>query len=364
MAHQLDCPSCGADVKVKRGAVSAVCSYCGGSVIIPEELRGQPVYTRAATPPVKGCGSGITIAVGLAALLVAGIGALVFYLTAAATEEKSFNSMVNSVLSPGAVSPDLVFGGTGSGRGYFQDPSCIAADGAGRIFVGERESGRVQVFDENGIFIDQWTYAPRGEYYLMSMSSSRSGELYLCYDSEIFIHNGETGELQGNLCHPDGWGFEDVDVASDDRILASWYCNRDDLIMFNSHGGVDLLVRDAVSGLTGDSELSMTVAAGNTGELYVFGSFNSVILVYNSSGDFTDRFGDEMFTMPSGLDVDPQGRLWVSDFGDLLVFSQSGTLLNTIDPGVNVIDFVIDDRGRLWGLTIDDEVVMIDVSQL
>ena len=360
MAHQLDCPSCGADVKVKRGAVSAVCSYCGSSVIVPEELRGTPTYTRTSTAPVKGCGSGITIAVALATLLVLGGAAAVFYLTASAE-----NDMLHSALTPAGVSLELEFGGTGSGRGYFQDPNCIAADGMGRIYVGERESGRVQVFDDAGNYLDQWSYASPGEYYLTSMSSSRQGELYMCYDSDLYIYDGETGAFLGNLTHPDGWGFEDVDIAPDDGVLAAWYCNRDDLVFFNRNGGIEVLIRDAVSGITGDSELSMTVAAGNSGEMYVFGSFNSVILVYDSRGDFTDRFGsDEIFTMPSGLDVDQQGRLWISDFGDLLVFSPSGDLLQTMDPGVSIQDFVIDDSGRLWGVTMDDRVVMINISQL
>jgi len=364
MAHQIDCPSCGADVKVKRGAVSAVCSYCGSSVIVLEGLSETAVYTRTSTTSGKGCGARASIAAAVALLLVTGVAAMVFFL-AASENESSFKNAVGSALSPGGVSPELEFGGTGSGRGHFQDPSCIATDGMGRIYVGERESGRVQIFDEEGDYIGQWNYAPNGEFYLTSMSSNLTGKLYMCYDSEIYIHDGETGAHLGNLRHPDGWGFGDVDVAPDGRVLASWYCNRDDIVLFNSQGSMDVLVRDAVSGVTGDSELSMTVAAGNSGEMYVYGSFNSMVLVFDSRGVFTDRFGsDNVFTMPSGFDVDQMGRLWVSDFGDLLVFSSSGSLLQTIDPGVTVQDFVIDDNGHLWGITIDDKVVMIDISQL
>ncbi len=66
--------------------------------------------------------------------------------------------------------------------------------------------------------------------------------------------------------------------------------------------------------------------------------------------------------MPSGFDVDPYGRLWVSDFGDLLLFDPSGELLMTIEPVVTVYDFVISDDMQLYGITPDDTVVQIDIS--
>lgn len=360
MAYQIDCPSCGADVRVKKGAVSAVCSYCGSSVVIPEELRGEPVYRRSSTASGKGCGAGTVVIAALAGLLVVGGAALTFFFAANGSED----SVKGALSAAHGVDPELEFGGTGSGRGHFQDAECIAADGMGHVYVGEWESGRIQVFDDGGNFLNQWSYAPPGEFYLSAMSSSRTGNLYLVYDSEIYIHDGQTGEVLGNLTHPEGWGFEDVDVSAGDGILASWYCNRDDLVFFNQQGGIEVLLRNAVSGVTGDSELSMTVAAGNTGEMYVYGSFNTVVLAFDSQGAFTDRFGsDDLFTMPSGMDVDNRGRLWISDFGDLMVFSSTGELISTIDPGAGIQDFVIDDEDRLWGVTGDDTVVMLDISQ-
>lgn len=183
------------------------------------------------------------------------------------------------------------------------------------------------------------------------------------YDGEIQIFDGLTGDLRGNLSHPDGWGFEDVDVAMDGSVLASWYCNRDDIVRFNPSGAVELLLRGAMSGITGEAELSIMVAAGNSGEIYAFGSFNSAVLVFGADGTYQDRFGSgDMFVMPQGMDVDPAGRLWISDFGDLLVFDTSGELISRMSIGQGVKDFVIDDDYRLWGITNNDTVIMMDVS--
>jgi len=365
MAVQFDCPSCGASIRYRGSSESADCKYCGSSVIVPPELRGTVSAGGGTTIETTGCAKGAGILAVVGALLVMGIAGFVFFIARSVNEDGVGGSAVQLFSNGSAGSIELEFGGTGSGRGYFQDPKCIAIDGSGRIYVGEWESGRVQVFDTRGEFIDQWSYASPGDCYLMAMSADRDGTLYAVYDSEIKIHDGLTGDLQGTLRHPEGWGFEDVDVAQDGSVLASWYCNRDDIVMFNSSGGIELLIPEAISGVTGETELSTKVAAGNSGEIYAFGSFNGRVLLFDADGSYVDRFGSEdMFIMPSGMDVDPAGRLWISDFGDLLVFDTSGELVRRMSFGQGIEDFVIDDDFRLWGISYDDRIVMIDVSTL
>jgi streptogramin lyase len=48
------------------------------------------------------------------------------------------------------------WGGTGSGPGQFDQPHSLAMDSKGRLFVGDRNNNRVQIFDQDGKFIDQW----------------------------------------------------------------------------------------------------------------------------------------------------------------------------------------------------------------
>jgi streptogramin lyase len=48
------------------------------------------------------------------------------------------------------------WGKTGSGPGEFNVPHSIAIDSRGRIFVADRSNSRLQIFDQNGTFIDQW----------------------------------------------------------------------------------------------------------------------------------------------------------------------------------------------------------------
>jgi hypothetical protein len=48
------------------------------------------------------------------------------------------------------------FGSFGDGPGEFTQPHALAMDSKGRLFVGDRSNNRVQIFDQNGNFIDMW----------------------------------------------------------------------------------------------------------------------------------------------------------------------------------------------------------------
>ena len=49
------------------------------------------------------------------------------------------------------------WGKKGSAPGEFNEPHAIAIDAQGRIFVADRGNNRIQIFDQNGEFLDQWT---------------------------------------------------------------------------------------------------------------------------------------------------------------------------------------------------------------
>lgn len=51
----------------------------------------------------------------------------------------------------------LSWGEPGSGPGQFHIPHGIAVDGAGRVFVADRENSRLQLFDPDGGFLEEWT---------------------------------------------------------------------------------------------------------------------------------------------------------------------------------------------------------------
>jgi len=51
----------------------------------------------------------------------------------------------------------MTWGRTGSGPGEFNVPHAIAVDSRGRLFVADRANNRIQIFDQSGKFLDEWT---------------------------------------------------------------------------------------------------------------------------------------------------------------------------------------------------------------
>jgi hypothetical protein len=49
------------------------------------------------------------------------------------------------------------WGKKGMGLGEFDVPHTLAFDSRGRLFVGDRHNNRIQIFDQNGTFLDEWT---------------------------------------------------------------------------------------------------------------------------------------------------------------------------------------------------------------
>src|SRR5262249_20842924 len=43
----------------------------------------------------------------------------------------------------------------GFGRGELSEPHTIAMDSRGRLFVGDRENNRIQIFDQDGTYLDE-----------------------------------------------------------------------------------------------------------------------------------------------------------------------------------------------------------------
>ena len=48
------------------------------------------------------------------------------------------------------------WGRKGSGPGEFDAPHSITIDSQGRLFVADRANSRIQIFDQDGTFLDQW----------------------------------------------------------------------------------------------------------------------------------------------------------------------------------------------------------------
>ena len=257
----------------------------------------------------------------------------------------------------------LEFGKEGTGPGYFTDARFVSLDNNGHIFVGEFNDGRVQVFDENGNYLTQWKASGEetGDIYLSGMAADRNAAVYTVVGSLLYMYDGLTGNLLGTLDHPEGWGFDDVTVAPDGSVVAAWYKNRDDLIRFDREGRVTLLVESAISNITNDSELDMRLAVDGTGNIYVLAYFNQAVFVFSPDGKYVSRFGsrgdaDGQFTSPRSIAVDNLGKIYIADFGGVMIYASDGRYLDTLPVNGAVMGMAFDDQNNLY-LVADDQVL-------
>jgi DNA-directed RNA polymerase subunit RPC12/RpoP/outer membrane protein assembly factor BamB len=363
MTEAFDCPNCGAPIQLGADLPATVrCPHCRSTVIVPENLRRRPQAPPVVIQIDAGGGAptvpprvGRAVAIGIAIVavvvlitvaisvvgLVVGIGAAVAPVA------------LPALISDGPPPPLLSFGGEGIGPGLFTDARSVGVDADGRIYVGEYQGGRIQVFDADGEFLTQW-FADQ-EFPLTGMAVRRDGAVYTIQRGEIVLRDGMTGERIGGVAYDGGQHFEDVALLADGGLVTGWYRSQDDLVVFDRDGELVLTIPEAVSGQTGDSELSLRVAADGRGDLLALGEFNDAVFRYDSGGRFLNRFGSQgdepgQLSAPLSIAVDGQGRVYVGDIWGVEVFERDGRFLERIDVEGVPFGITFDDEGCLWAV--------------
>lgn len=82
------------------------------------------------------------------------------------------------------------WGTKGSGPGEFDGPHTLAMDSRGRLFVGNRNNNRVDIFTQNGQFLESWT------------QFSRPSGVWIDKNDNIYVADSESESVSRNH---DGW---------------------------------------------------------------------------------------------------------------------------------------------------------------
>jgi len=376
MLRTFDCPKCGAPVTYQRQENPLVpepqvkCNYCGSSLIVPDELHGQParvvpihIDLRSVTRSKSAKWLwAILVIPGLIALFailaMVGVLAPLFYSVNKTVSKATEQPSAPRGLRPTEKPPDgfarqvMKFGGEGIGPGMFSDARSIAVDGAGRIYVGEYGGARIQVFDANGKFLTQWSIGDRKSI-LRGLAADRKGTVYAVEGGKIHRYEGATGTQLDDLPYSDGWGFDDVTTAADGSVIAAWYRNRDDIVRFGPNGQVANTIRAAISSASGDSELDTRVAVDGLGNIYALGTFNAAVFKFTPQGKFVTQFGGAgeqpgQFRAADSIAVDGKGRVFVGDVKGIQVFDNNGRYLQVFKSEGGASSMVFNDNNELF----------------
>jgi len=77
----------------------------------------------------------------------------------------------------------MTWGKKGSAPGEFNGPHALAFDSKGRLFVADRSNNRIQIFDQNGKFMDQW------------QQFSRPSGIFIDRSDVIYVADSESGSV-------------------------------------------------------------------------------------------------------------------------------------------------------------------------
>ena len=99
----------------------------------------------------------------------------------------------------------MEWGKTGSAPGEFAMPHALSMDSQGRLFVADRGNQRIQIFDRQGQFLEEWKQygRPSGvtvtadDTILVASQNGENSELNPGYETGIYIGDARTGFVTG-----------------------------------------------------------------------------------------------------------------------------------------------------------------------
>jgi hypothetical protein len=294
---------------------------CGWLLLVLLVLAGGLIVAAALSTDVREMVDEVLLVTGIGEQLGLDDGFNLFEIAAVISDSGS-----------GSATAVSSFGQEGTGPGFFSDSRHIAVDGAGIIYVGDFQNGRVQRFDAEGNYLSQWSIPTDTP--LQGLTVDRQGIVYAIRGGRIQRYDGTSGEALGEVSY-EARGFDDVTVDANGRLLgAGWLSFDDQVVRFGANDEVELTISEAVSGQTGRNELNLRLAVDGLGNIYVMGRINRVVCKFSPDGRFINRFGstgDEpgQFRAITAIAVDGQGRVYVSDIKGVQVFDENGRYLET-----------------------------------
>lgn len=272
-------------------------------------------------------------------------------------EEIDISLLPTSTPAPGFATLLGRFGSEGVGAGRFDDARGIALSQDGRIYVSEYSTGRVQVFDEEGTFVTQWTIPDAT--YLANIAVSRQGVLVAPVGGNLEQFAASNGQTFGPLGSAAGRAKDTIYALADGGWIAVL---DDDIVRLNGGGDEVLRIPQAFVNATGEAEMLPIVAADGLGNIYVLGRFANYVLKFDPQGRYITRFGGPAsganpapgtLRAPQSIAVDGSGRVLVGDIFGIQVYDSDGRYQGAIDTDSYPFGIAVHDDGRIFTIERD-----------
>ncbi len=272
---------------------------------------------------------------------------------------------------PSAV-PEAVWMDTGTGPGQVVYPRGIAYSAGDDTFFLVDRMARVQHFDHLGHFLNDWALPEKRAGKPVGLSVGPDGNVYVpdTHYYRVIVYTpqgkevrrwGEFGRGPGQFIYP-----TDIEFDHAGRCFVSEYGDNDRIQVFDPAG--KFLYQFGAFG-QGDGQFIRPqdmVIDGDT--LYVTDACNHRICVFTTDGKWVRNMGrcgsgPGEFRFPYGMDMDREGHLVVSEFGN----NRVQRIDKATGRGLGTWGSAGREEGQLaypWGVFVDkrDRVVAVDAG--
>jgi len=235
------------------------------------------------------------------------------------------------------------WGSYGSGNGQFEQPTGIAVDSTGNVYVADNGNLRIQKFTSSGTFVTAWgSYGDGGGQFisLSAIAVDAGGNVYVADGANKRIQKfsssgsfitmwGSSGTGIGQFVSPSAIA---VDVAGNVYVADNV---NERIQKFTVTGSFVAMWGSSGTG-NGQFVVPSAISVDINGDVYVTDTGNNRIQKFTGSGSFVTAWGSPgsrmgQFNGPDGIAVDPTGNVYVTDLNNNRIqeFTGSGVFITT-----------------------------------
>ncbi|MBI4671697.1 MAG: hypothetical protein HY741_08535 [Chloroflexi bacterium] len=281
--------------------------------------------------------------------------------------------------TPGFADVVKSFSEKGTAPGQLNDARSLAVDNKGNVYVGEYTGARIQRFDAQGEFQDQW--GGNSKQILFGLAADFRGNVYAVLNGVITKFDGATGKQLSQFKYAvPGEGFDAIATTPDGGLVGMWYeqrtgfitsleGHREDLVRFDREGQVTNVIQGVISSQTDNFEVDNPLAVDSSGNVYILSrERDGAIFKFSAQGKLLSRFGSrgsETGQLNSGdaIAVDSKGRVYVGATDGVMVFTSDGRYLDTFSNNhAAALSMAFDAQNRLWVLS-NDKIMLFRLNQ-
>lgn len=183
------------------------------------------------------------------------------------------------------------------GPGQLNHPGAIAIDSEGRIYIANALNNRIEVFDDDGVFLESWS--PERDPLLQLGWNNSQGASSMVFGPD------------GRLYIADTWNHVVLVVSQTGTVEA---------VIGERGRQVDITDEGDPNSLTGQFFGPRGVAVTDK-RIYVTDTGNERVQIFDLEGSLVGVFGgygveDGRFVEPTGVAIDSRGRVWIADSGN------------------------------------------------